>query len=195
MIARAVVRRHGAVSLDHDIVKSALLAAGCRFDDAGRTSYGVLLALADDLLRQGHQVIVDSPCHHDGLLVAGLRLATAHGLRYRYVECVTEDVDLLDRRLRARRALRSQRRSVDAPPVDLPADRDATGAGGAGGAGSAGGAAGVGGAAGAELFRWWIANMKRPTTRYLRLDTTRPVEVCVPEVSAFLETRYAEDPS
>jgi predicted kinase len=175
-IARAVVRRHGAVSLDHDIVKSALLAAGCRFDDAGRASYGVLLALADDLLRQGHRVIVDSPCHYDGLLAAGLRLATAHGVRYRYVECVTDDVDLLDRRLRARRALRSQRRSVGAPPVDLPADRGATGVGGA------------------ELFRWWIANMKRPTTRYLRLDTTRPVGVCVPEVSAFLETRYAEDP-
>ena len=50
------------------------------------------------------------------------------------------------------------------------------------------------GATGAELFRQWIAAMRRPASRWLRLDTTRPVEVCVREVSAFLENRYAEDP-
>jgi hypothetical protein len=117
----------------------------------------VLKAIADDVLAQGIGVVIDSPCFYDELLAAGQALAAKHGVAYRYIECVTEDIGLLDTRLRSRPALRSQRLSVDEPPIDLAADRERTGS---------------------DLFADGIANMKRPDT-YLRLDTTQPLDECV----------------
>lgn len=169
-MAAAIVAHCGAVAVDHDVIKSAILAAGCPFEQAGHASYNVMLSLAEELVNQGHQVVLDSPCYYNELLAAGQRLASRHGLRYRYVECVTEDVKELDRRLRGRTALRSQRPSVATPPVDLPADTGVTGT---------------------VLFEEWIANMKRPADGYLRLDTTRPVEECIRRLHAFLDV---EDP-
>jgi predicted kinase len=169
-IARELVRRTGLVALDHDIVKSAVLDGGGTFAHAGPVSYGVLLAVAGDLLEQGFGVIIDSPCYYDELLEAGRRLAAAPGRAYRYIECVTEDIDVLDRRLRTRAGLRSQRQSVYEPPLDLVADQEATGA---------------------DLFRTWIARMKRPE-QFLRLDTTRPLAVCVDEALAYLSSGAAQ---
>jgi hypothetical protein len=126
----------------------------------------VLKAIADDVLAQGLGVVIDSPCFYDELLAAGQALAAKHGVAYRYIECVTEDIGLLDTRLRSRPALRSQRPSVDAPPIDLAADRERTGS---------------------DLFADWIANMKRPGA-YLRLDTTQPLDECVAEALAFLDS-------
>src|SRR5262245_19071723 len=164
-IARELVRHRRLVSLDHDIVKSALLDSDGAFEIAGAASYGVLLALADDVLAQGFGVIIDSPCFYDELLAAGQDLAAKHGVPYRYLECVTDDIEMLDSRLRSRPALRSQRPSVGVAPVDLAADHDRTGP---------------------ELFAHWIANMKRPSA-FLRLDTSRPVDECVAQALAFLD--------
>src|SRR5262245_47690816 len=149
-VARHLVRHRALVALDHDVTKSALLQTGTPAGPAGRESYAVLLALAGDLLAQGHGVIIDSPCYYDPLLAAGLALAQRHGVAYRYIECVTEDLDLLDERLRTRTASASQRRSVEP-----------------------------------DLFRSWIAGMKRPET-YLRLDTSRPLDTCLAEALAYL---------
>jgi hypothetical protein len=41
---------------------------------------------------------------------------------------------------------------------------------------------------GDDMFRNWSANMKRPNTDYLVLDTTRPVEVCVEAAIAYVAT-------
>ncbi|GAB3951292.1 ATP-binding protein [Kribbella albertanoniae] len=166
-IARELVRHRRLVAIDHDIVKTALLESSGAFDIASVASYGVLKAIADDVLAQGLGVIIDSPCFYDELLTAGQQLAAKHGVAYRYIECVTEDIGLLDQRLRSRPALRSQRRSVDAPPVDLAADRELSGV---------------------ELFEYWIANMKRPD-HFLQLDTTRPLDECVADALAFLGNR------
>jgi len=84
---------------------------------------------------------------------------------YRYIECIVEDMEVLNGRLQGRPALRSQRLSVEAPPRDYVAD---------------------GGPSGAELFRYWLAGMKRPEGNYLRLDTSRQLWECVEEAVAFL---------
>jgi hypothetical protein len=128
-------------------------------------------ALAADMLAQGLGVVIDSPCSVDVLVEDGQALAGKYGVPYRYIECVSDDISLLDSRLRSRPALRSQRLSVDTPPVDLPADPDRSGA---------------------ELFAHWMANIRRPDT-YLRLDTTRPLDVCVAEALTFLETVGAQN--
>ena len=176
-IARELVRHRRLVAIDRDIVLTAMLESdGANnlesdgaFTIARVASYSVLKAIADDVLAQGIGVVIDSPCFYDELLAAGQALAAKHGVAYRYIECVTEDIGLLDTRLRSRPALRSQRLSVDEPPIDLAADRERTGS---------------------DLFADGIANMKRPDT-YLRLDTTQPLDECVAEALVFLDSASA----
>jgi predicted kinase len=166
-IARALARARQLVVVDHDVVKTALLDGGVSFAEAGPVSYRVVVSLADDLLAQGHGVVIDSPCLYDELLWSGQQLADRHRAAYRYIECVVGDVALLDQRLRARTPMRSQRPSVDDPPCDVP---------------------GVAGADGAAQFRAWSAGMKRPRVGYLRLDTARALHICVEEALAFLDS-------
>jgi predicted kinase len=163
-LAHAIAGRIGALVIDHDVTKSALLAAEVPVAIAGRASYAVLDALARHLLAQRHSVIFDSPCFYEELLERGQRLAQQAGAQYRYIECVVEDLDELDRRLRTRPRLPSQVAGVWAPPT--------------GGSGKV--------LSGDEVFRDWIANMKRPESGYLVLDTTRPLEVCLGEALAYI---------
>jgi predicted kinase len=168
-IARELVRRRRLVALDRDVVLSAMMDSGDpgdgAFTAARVASYNVVKAMADDVLAQGLGVIIDSPCFYDELLHAGQAIAAKHGVPYRYIECVANDIGLLDTRLRSRSTLRSQRPSVEAPPIDLPA---------------------AGERPGSVLFADGIANMKRPDT-YLRLDTTQPLADCVTQALAYLD--------
>ena len=152
-IAHAIAGQIGAVVIDHDVTKSALLDANVPVTMAGQASYMVLDALARHLLQQGHSVIFDSPCFYEQLLTRGQRLAAQTGAQYRYIECVLENLDELDRRLQTRPRLRSQLAGVYAPPTE--------------GSGKT--------QAGAEIFRDRMANMKRPAGGYLVLDTSRPL--------------------
>jgi predicted kinase len=118
-LARTIGRHTGAVVLDHDVVKTALLEAGVPWPDAGRASYQTLQVLAKSLLDQQHSVVLDSPCLYQDLLDAGLRVAEETGACYRYVECVVDDFSEIDRRLRGRTSLSSQRAALDAPPASF----------------------------------------------------------------------------
>ena len=75
---------------------------------AGKASYEVLLALARQLLAQGHAVILDSPCFYKELLERGQQLAEAAEVPYIYLECRLNDMAALDQRLRGRPRLPSQ---------------------------------------------------------------------------------------
>lgn len=163
-IARALARSRPFTVLDVDVVKTAMLDAGISYDQVGAAGYRTVQALAGDLLGMSCSVIIDSPCRYDELLVVGQRLAERHHAVYRYIECFADDLPLLDRRLRARSPQRSQRPSVAASPVDHPDDGDGT-----------------------LVFQEWSHQMKRPEAGYLRLDTSRPVDVCVQEAIAFLD--------
>ncbi|MGW6282082.1 AAA family ATPase [Kribbella sp. NPDC055071] len=165
-IARELVRHRRLVALDRDVVLTAMMETAGDLTTARVASYGVVKAMADDVLAQGLGVIIDSPCFYDELLADGQAIAAKHGVPYRYIECVANDIGLLDKRLRSRPTMRSQRPSVEAPPVDLPA---------------------AGERPGAAFFADGIANMKRPDT-YLHLDTTQPLADCVTKALAYLET-------
>lgn len=165
-LAQAIAHSTGAVVIDHDVTKSALLDADVPVSLAGRASYAVLDALARHLLRQGQSVILDSPCFYVELLERGQQLAQEFQASYRYVECVVEDLHELDRRLRTRARLRSQLTGVFEPP-----------------------SAGSGkGHAGETVFRDWIAHMKRPATGYIIIDMTQPLDACVQAAMTYLET-------
>ena len=58
------------------------------------------------------------------MLDQGTALARRYGYDYRYVECRFDDVDLLDRRVRNRVSLRSQRTGVNCPPPDASGGRN-----------------------------------------------------------------------
>jgi predicted kinase len=67
-IAHALAKRIGAVVIDHDVTKSALLDANVPASIAGAASYQALNDLARHLLEQGYNVIFDSPCFYVELL-------------------------------------------------------------------------------------------------------------------------------
>ncbi|HEY0606076.1 MAG TPA: AAA family ATPase [Herpetosiphonaceae bacterium] len=165
-LAHAIAKQINAVVIDHDVTKSAMLEADVPPLMAGRASYVVLAGIARHLLQQGLRVICDSPCFYGEVLERGQRVAKEVGAEYRYIECVVTDLDELDRRLTTRLRLPSQLAGVRVPPTE--------------GSGRT--------QAGDTVFKDWIANMKRPDSNYLVLDTTRPLQVYLQEAIAYIKT-------
>ncbi|KAI5861705.1 P-loop containing nucleoside triphosphate hydrolase protein [Durotheca rogersii] len=118
-VARLLRPCIGGVIVDHDVLRSSLLeSAIIPFDDAAKQAYLLQWKLAKDfMMNQGLSVITDSTCNYPEVLEQGTALAVQHGYAYWYVECKVGDVDLLDKRLRARPAMASQRSAVDCPPA------------------------------------------------------------------------------
>ena len=106
-VAAAVARQRPLVVLDHDTTKSALLAAGVPSPPAGAASYEVLFGLAEDVLRQGHSVIIDSPSLYPSIPERGLAIARRLGVGYYFAECICPD-QLAESRLDNRDARLSQ---------------------------------------------------------------------------------------
>lgn len=118
-VARAIARHTGAVVVDHDVTKTALLEAGVEEPEAGRLSYMVLFGVADELVELGHDTIVDSTCVYQMNLIRGLAIAARHGVSYRFVECACAEEEIERRRAgRSRRA--SQVRAGQAVPEITP---------------------------------------------------------------------------
>jgi predicted kinase len=163
-IARALGQRIGAVVLDHDVLKSALMENGVEPPKAGGVSFGSLRAVAGSILDQNFSVILDHPCFYDQILRGGLQLAERTGAVYRYIECVTDDLEEIRRRLKNRQSLASQLTDIAVP--DQYWDQSGSGA---------------------ELFAKWIRDMKRPANSYLKLDTAQPLPACLEKVWTFLE--------
>ncbi len=165
-LATALSKELGAVIIDHDITKSALLASDIPPSLAGPASYNVLFALAPYLLSQGHSVIFDSPCLYENILVQGQTFAQCAGAQYRYIECRVDDLEEIDRRLRTRAHLPSQ---IDG--LYKPASK---------GSGKTGDMK--------ALFREWVDGMKRPAEGHLLLDTTQAIESNLEIALIYIET-------
>jgi predicted kinase len=110
----------GAVIIDHDVLKSALLEDDIAIDQAAKHAYRLQGRLAELFAEQGYSVIIDSTCNYQSVLDRAISLAEQYESIFWYVECRVKDVDLLDQRLRARDAKRSQRTGVNSPPPDDP---------------------------------------------------------------------------
>lgn len=110
-----------AVVINHDLIKSCLLDNRITFQKSAELTHSLQWVVADGMLRQGRNVIIDSTYNYQETLDQGTALARQHGYEYAYIECVMSisDIILLRQRLRDRVALRSQRTSVDAEPRDV----------------------------------------------------------------------------
>ncbi|KFZ05546.1 hypothetical protein V501_08245 [Pseudogymnoascus sp. VKM F-4519 (FW-2642)] len=103
--------------IDHDVLRSTLLDSDLQSGPAARLAYELQWALAQDVMKQGLGVIIDSNCNFQVVLDRGRELAKQQGYSYWYVECQVRDIDLLDRRLRSRDSMTSQRTGVDCAPA------------------------------------------------------------------------------
>jgi predicted kinase len=125
-LAREIAKFTKAVIIDHDIVKTGLLE-GLELDGlnndidpkrAGGVAYHIEWSLVDFHLSQGHNVILDSPCLYDVLVEKGTTLAEKHSAKYKYVECVLNDIHELNNRLKNR-----DRMITQIGPVNISEER------------------------------------------------------------------------
>lgn len=107
-LAREIAKQTGAIIMDHDIVKSALLeSVGSTIEAkaAGQAAYHIEWSLIDFHLSQGHSVILDSPCLYEEMVEKGVSLAKKHKARYKYVECYLKDMQEINTRLKTRKRM------------------------------------------------------------------------------------------
>jgi predicted kinase len=146
-LARQIAKKTGAVVIDHDIVKSALLHSITEIPiDAklsGMISYNIDWSLIDFHLSQGHAVIFDSPCLYDEMVEKGTSLAKKYKVKYKYVECFVNDSKEINFRLKNRDRMISQIAEIYSE----------------------------------EAFQYTIHNSKKPSEyKCLMVDTRKPIE-------------------
>lgn len=157
-LAIEISKNINVIILDHDIIKSSLIHSGIEFNLAGKLSYNTIWSLAEYYLKQGRNVIIDSPCFYIEGLENGMQLAEKYKFKYKYVECRVEDLKEIDSRLKKRNNMVSQISQVMSDKTDE------------------------------RVFLNWINNMKRPSDiPYIIVDTDKPLESYVNKVVDYLE--------
>jgi predicted kinase len=111
-IARAVGGRLGAIVLDKDVIKAALLRVGIAEQQAAAGAYEVFFAQARALTSTGHSIVLDNPVYWESVEGRWLEISDAAGSPRILIECVCDDRDELLRRLTTRHALESQPRTI-----------------------------------------------------------------------------------
>ncbi|MGE8205636.1 AAA family ATPase [Heyndrickxia sp. NPDC080065] len=111
-LARVIAKSTGAIIVDHDIVKSALLESieESNIDSkvAGKISYNIDWSLIEFHLSQGYDVIFDSPCFYSEIFEKGSKLSKKYQAKYKYVECYLNDIQEINKRLKKRDRMPSQ---------------------------------------------------------------------------------------
>jgi len=114
-LASEIAKRTGAIIIDHDVVKTALLESiDVEVDPklAGKISYNIDWSLIESFLSQGQKVIFDSPCLYEEMITKGTALANKYNVPYKYVECYLDDFDEINLRLKNRESKISQIKEV-----------------------------------------------------------------------------------
>ena len=158
-VANLLAQSINAVVINHDLIRSFFLEEEILFDQSAKLSYRFQWILAEDIIKQGRNVVIDSTCNYEEVLDQGTALARQYSYDYRYVGCKVDDVDLLDRRLRSRVPLRSQRTGVDRPPPDATGARHSEDS--------------------QALFKRWIEFPCRPTGNAIIVDSISSPEECL----------------
>ncbi|MBI5288981.1 MAG: ATP-binding protein [Chloroflexi bacterium] len=114
-LASALAPRLGAVALDKDILKAALLRAGVAERQAAPAAYEAFFAQARALTAARHSVILDNPVYWESVERHWLNISDDSGSPRILIECVCPDRDVLVHRLSTRDAVESQPRD----PLDL----------------------------------------------------------------------------
>ena len=156
-LARRISKLTGAVIIDHDIVKSALLKSldtdNIDSNVAGKIAYDIDWSLIDFHLSQGQSTILDSPCFYAEMVEKGVRLSEKYNANYKYVECYLNEIKEIQHRLKNRTPMISQIQQV----------------------------------ASEKAFLEWVDNSKKPTNiQCLRVDSGKPIEKYIDEVMLYI---------
>ncbi|WP_438311388.1 AAA family ATPase [Sporosarcina sp. FA9] len=120
-LAKQIAKRTGAVIIDHDIVKSALLNSiedtSIDMNMAGKISYDIDWSLIEFHLSQGQNVVFDSPCLYQEIVNKGIGLSEKYNAKYKYVECYLNDFHEVNYRLINRERMVSQISEINSETV------------------------------------------------------------------------------
>jgi predicted kinase len=120
-LAKELASRTGAVIIDHDVSKTALLdslnGTDLNAKELGRAAYAVDWAFAEFQLAQGQSVIFDSPCLYAEMIRKGTDIAQKYSVSYKYIECYLNDFIEINNRLENRQRLPSQIRNVESESI------------------------------------------------------------------------------
>ncbi|KAK7403505.1 hypothetical protein QQX98_010735 [Neonectria punicea] len=75
-----------AVVINHDLIKAFFLENDVSFDKSAELTYGFDWILAEDMIKQGRDVVMDSTCNFNEMLDQGTALAFKYGYEYTLVE-------------------------------------------------------------------------------------------------------------
>jgi predicted kinase len=114
-LARAIAPLVGAILLDKDVIKSAILRSGVADGLAGPAAYEVYFDLAGQIVHQGYSLILDNPVFWPRVEERWLALSAAAACPPLLIECVCPDRNELCRRLASRNGLESHPKE----PIDL----------------------------------------------------------------------------
>jgi predicted kinase len=156
-LAREIAGRTGAVVIDHDVTKTALLetpeGAGMDGKTSGSISYHIDWSIIESILSQERNVIFDSPCLYQEMIIKGTNLARKYRASYKYVECFLDDFNLINERLKNRERKIGQIKEVKS----------------------------------LEGFKKTLENSKKPEGhRYLVVDTSMGLDTYIDEVMEYL---------
>lgn len=156
-LAREIAKRTGAIIVDHDISKTALLESTEEIEMdtklTGKISYNIDWSLIEFYLSQNHRVIFDSPCLYVEMVQNGTNLASKYNVKYKYVECILNNFDAINYRLKNRERKVSQIKEVKS----------------------------------IEDFRYTIENSKKPEKhKCLIVDTSKSLDSYIQEVLNYL---------
>jgi predicted kinase len=103
-VARFVGKELHAPVIDKDVIKSALLERGEEdWNRSGSLSYTIIRELAHELLKQGFDVVVDSPGHYARFQAAMVGIAEEEGSEIRVIQTVCSDDEERRRRFAKRK--------------------------------------------------------------------------------------------
>ncbi|WP_419961705.1 AAA family ATPase [Psychrobacillus sp. BM2] len=156
-LARQVLQKTGAVIIDHDIVKSALLHSieevAIDSNLAGKISYNIDWSLIEFHLSQGQDVIFDSPCLYQEMIDKGTYLSKRYNVKYKYIECYLSDIYEINSRLKNRERMISQIKEIKSEVA----------------------------------FKSTIENSKKPFGyKYMTVDTGQPLESYIQDVMNYI---------
>lgn len=168
-VAGQIAAHTGAVVVDMDILKSTALDVGVEWDLSGKLAYQCSWAVADALLDQGFNVILDSPCRFEWIVNETTAIAQRHSAAYCFIECVMPDLEELGRRIRSRPRRRSQMVDAGVSSPDAP------------------GTSSIVNQLQARDTSAWAA--RYPTSPWLQIDTRESPERCLARALAYLDQR------
>lgn len=120
-LSRKIAERTGAIIVDHDMIKSAVLNSveTIQIDgkSAGKMSYSIDWSLIEFYLWQGRDVIFDSPCLYQEMVDRGMELCEKYNVTYKYVECYLNDFIEINHRLKNRERMVSQIEEVNSKEI------------------------------------------------------------------------------